>query len=85
MRIPFPFISYTHDDLCRKIRDYKSTFGKGCRIIRRAEFLEEIWYMTLSDTSIFSDTMHGPFPVTSVFAVTLAISSVSSDDNASSV
>ena len=45
MRIPFPFIAYTHDDLCRKIRDYNiQSFGKGCRIIRRAEFLEEIRY-----------------------------------------
>ena len=41
MRIPFPFIAYTHDDLCRKITDYYKSFGKGCRIIRRAEFLEE--------------------------------------------
>ena len=45
MRIPFPFIAYTHDDLCRKIRDYIQSFGKGCRIIRRAEFLEEIRYV----------------------------------------
>ena len=44
MRIPFPFVAYTHDDLCRKIRDYFLSFGKGCRIIRRADFLEEIWY-----------------------------------------
>ena len=42
VRIPFPFIAYTHDDLCRKIRNYIQSFGKGCRIIRRAEFLEEI-------------------------------------------
>ena len=47
MRIPFPFIAYTHDDLCRKIRDYIQSFGKGCRIIRRAEFLEEIRYKQL--------------------------------------
>ena len=45
MRIPFPFIAYTHDDLCRKIRDYIQSFGKGCRIIRGAEFLEEIRYL----------------------------------------
>ena len=44
MCIPFPFIAYTHDDLRRKIRDYIQSFGKGCQIIRRAEFLEEIWY-----------------------------------------
>ena len=42
VRIPFPFIAYTHVDLCRKIRGYIQSFGKGCRIIRRAEFLEEI-------------------------------------------
>ena len=45
VRIPFPFIAYTHDDLCRKIRDYIQSFGKECRIIRRAEFLEEIRYI----------------------------------------
>ena len=45
VHIPFPFIAYyTHDDLCRKIRDYIQPFGKGCRIIRRAECLEEIRY-----------------------------------------
>ena len=44
VRISFPFIAYTHDDLCRKIRDYIQSFGKGCRIIRRAEYLEEIRY-----------------------------------------
>ena len=43
MRIPFPFIAYTHDDLCQKLETIK-----GCRIIRRAEFLEEIRYMLLS-------------------------------------
>ncbi|MCG8626094.1 MAG: hypothetical protein MJE68_29365, partial [Proteobacteria bacterium] len=42
VRISFLFIAYMHDDLCRKIRDYIQSFGKGCRIIRRAEFLEEI-------------------------------------------
>ena len=45
VRIPFPFIAYTNDNLCRKIRDYIHSFGKGCRIIRRAEFLQEIRYM----------------------------------------
>ena len=35
-----PYIAYTHDNLCRIIRDYFP--GKGCRIIRRAEFLEEV-------------------------------------------
>ena len=43
VRILFPFIAYTRDDLCRKL-DYFQSFGKGCRIIRRAEFLEEIQY-----------------------------------------
>ena len=33
------------DDLCRIIRDY---FRKGCRIIRRAKFLEEVPYIPLS-------------------------------------
>ena len=41
VRIPFLFIAYTHDNLCRKIITFQS-FGKGYRIIRRAEFLEEI-------------------------------------------
>ena len=45
VRIPFPFIAYTHDDLCRKIGDYIQSFGKGCRIIRRAEVLQEIRYL----------------------------------------
>jgi hypothetical protein len=40
VRILFPYIAYTHGDLCRKIRDYFRSFGKGCRIIRRADFLE---------------------------------------------
>ena len=52
MRIPFPLIAYTHDDLCRKIRDYIQSFGKGCRIIRRAEFLEEIRYHHFSEKSL---------------------------------
>ena len=55
MRIPFPFIAYTHDDLCRKIRDYIQSFGKGCRIIRRAEFLEEIRYYADTGLSSGSD------------------------------
>jgi hypothetical protein len=38
----FPFIVYTRDDLCRNIRDYFRSFGEGCRIIRRAEFLEKV-------------------------------------------
>ena len=42
MRILFPYIVYTCDDLCRIIRDDFQSFGKGCRIIRRAEFLEEV-------------------------------------------
>ncbi len=42
VRILFPYIAYTRGDLCRKIRDYFLLFGKGCRIIRRAEFLEEV-------------------------------------------
>ena len=29
-----------HDDLCQIIRDYFQSFGKGCQIIRRDEFLE---------------------------------------------
>ena len=32
------------DDLCRIIRDYFQSFGKGCQIIRRAEFLEVVRY-----------------------------------------
>ena len=40
VRILFPFIAYTRDDLCRIIRDHFQSFGKGCRIIRRVEFLE---------------------------------------------
>ena len=40
-------IAYMYDDLCRKIRDYIQSFGKGCRIIRRAEFLEEIRYLNV--------------------------------------
>ena len=38
-------IAYTRDDLCRKIETiFSQSFGKGCRIIRRAEILEEIQY-----------------------------------------
>ena len=44
VRILFPFIAYTRDDLCRKLETIFQTFGKGCQIIRRAEFLEEIRY-----------------------------------------
>ena len=32
-RILFPYIVYTCDDLCRIIRDYFQSFGKGCRVI----------------------------------------------------
>ena len=41
-RILFPYIAYMHDDLCGIIKVYFPSFrfGKGCRIIRRAEFLE---------------------------------------------
>ena len=45
--ILFPLIEYMHDDLCQKIRDCIQSFGKGCRIIRRAEFLEEIRYFQI--------------------------------------
>ena len=41
-------IAYTCEDLCQIIRDYLQSFGKGCRIIRRAEFLEEVWYEPLA-------------------------------------
>ena len=37
-------MSYTRDDLCRIIRNYFQSFGKGCQIIRRADFLEEVRY-----------------------------------------
>ena len=37
-------VAYTHDNLCRIIRDYFQSFSKGCRIIRRAKFLEEVRY-----------------------------------------
>ena len=52
-----------HDDLCQKIRDYIQTFGKGCRIIRRAEFLEEIRYIpnisqTVGRVGIFHIDVH---------------------------
>ena len=39
-----PYIAYTRDDLCRIIRDYFQSFGKGCKIIRRAGFLE-VWFL----------------------------------------
>ena len=43
MRILFPYIAYTHDDL--NSLNFFQSFGKGCQIIRRAEFsLEEVWY-----------------------------------------
>ena len=35
--ILFPYIAYTRDDLCRIIRDYFQSFGKGCCIV--ANFL----------------------------------------------
>ena len=44
-RILFPYIAYRHDDLCRFIRDYFQSFGSGCRIIRRAKFLEEVRHL----------------------------------------
>ena len=40
----YSHIIYTRDDLCQIIRDYFQSFGKGYRIIRGAEFLEEVWY-----------------------------------------
>ena len=42
VRILLPFIAYTctYDDLCRKFGDYFQSFGKGCQVIRRVEFLE---------------------------------------------
>ena len=40
VRILFPFTAYRRDNLCQKFRDYFQSFGKGGRIIRRAEFLE---------------------------------------------
>ena len=43
-RMLFPYIAYTCDDLCRIIRDYFQSFDKGCRIIRRAKFLEVRYY-----------------------------------------
>ena len=43
-RILFPYTAYMLDDLRQIIRDYFPSFGKGCRIIRRDEFLEEVWY-----------------------------------------
>ena len=47
VRILLQYIAYTCtcDDFCRIIRDYFQPFGKGCRIIRRAEFLEEVRYI----------------------------------------
>ena len=38
---------YTCDDLCRIIRDRFQSFGKGCKIIRRTEFLEAPYYNTI--------------------------------------
>ena len=43
VRILFPLLAYTRDDLQRKL-DHFQSFGKGCQIIRRAEFLEEVRY-----------------------------------------
>ena len=43
--ILFPYISYMRDDLCRIIRDYYQSFGKGCRMIRRVELLEEVQFL----------------------------------------
>ena len=51
--IPFVCAFYSHimaymrDDLGWIIRDHFQSFGKGCRIIRRAEFLEEVRYVIL--------------------------------------
>ena len=38
------YITYTRDEFCRIIRDYFQSLSKGCRIIRRAKFLEEVRY-----------------------------------------
>ena len=46
-RVLFPYIAYMRDDLCQIIRDYFQSFGKGCQIIRKAEFLEEVRYRDL--------------------------------------
>ena len=44
-RMLLPYIAYNMcDDLCQIIRDYFQSLGKGCQIIRRAEFLKEVWY-----------------------------------------
>ena len=53
VRILFPFIACTHDNLCRRIRDYYQSFGKGYRIIRRAEFLEEIRWFVIFFVQLF--------------------------------
>ena len=45
-----PIHSIYTDNLCRIIRDCFQLFGKGCRIIRRAEFLEEVRYEPLAKT-----------------------------------
>ena len=45
VHIVFPYIAYTCDDLCRIIRDHFWSFCKGCRIIRRAKFLEVVRYL----------------------------------------
>ena len=44
MCILFPYITYTR----KKIRDFFQSFSEGCRIISRAEFLEEVWYLPIS-------------------------------------
>ena len=46
-RILFPYIAYTHvyvTTFAELLETIFKSFSKGCRIIRRAEFLEEVWY-----------------------------------------
>ena len=55
--ILFPYMAYTHDDLCQIIRDYFQSFGKGCWIIRRAE---EVQYYNLESSMSRFWTSPGP-------------------------
>jgi hypothetical protein len=43
--------AHSHKIRMTTFADYFESFGKGCRIIRRAEFLEQVWYCIILQPS----------------------------------